>query len=68
MNKTEITNMVSGFAKANPETIERLNAAAREMLNPCQQELTAKELEAAQVAFCLGGVWVIINQVNINPK
>lgn len=42
MNKTEVTNMVSGFAKANPETIERLNAAAREMLNPCRQELTAQ--------------------------
>lgn len=65
-NKT--VALVEGFAKANPETIERLNAAAREMLNPCRQELTAKELEAAQVAFCLGGVWVIINQVNINPK
>lgn len=64
----ETVALVEGFAKANPETIERLNAAAREMLNPCRQELTAKELEAAQVAFCLGGVWVIINQVNINPK
>lgn len=51
--------LVEGFAKANPETIERLNAAAREMLNPCRQELTAKELEAAQVAFCLGSVWAI---------
>lgn len=65
MDKNEITEMVSGFAKANPETIKRLNAAACEMLNLCRQELTAKELEAAQVAFCLGGVWVIINQVNI---
>lgn len=66
--QNETVVLVEGFAKANPETIERLNAAAREMLNPCRQELTAKELEAAQVAFCLGGVWVIINQVNINPK
>lgn len=66
--KNKTVALVEGFAKANPETIERLNAAAREMLNPCRQELTAKELEAAQVAFCLGGVWVIINQVNINPK
>lgn len=66
--RNETVALVEGFAKANPETIERLNAAAREMLNPCRQELTAKELEAAQVAFCLGGVWVIINQVNINPK
>jgi hypothetical protein len=66
--QNETVALVEGFAKANPETIERLNAAAREMLNPCRQELTAKELEAAQVAFCLGGVWVIINQVNINPK
>lgn len=66
--QNETVTLVEGFAKANPETIERLNAAAREMLNPCRQELTAKELEAAQVAFCLGGVWVIINQVNINPK
>jgi hypothetical protein len=65
--QNETVALVEGFAKANPETIERLNAA-REMLNPCRQELTAKELEAAQVAFCLGGVWVIINQVNINPK
>ena len=64
--QNETVALVEGFAKANPETIERLNAAAREMLNPCRQELTAKELEAAQVAFCLGGVWVIINQVNIN--
>lgn len=59
--QNETVALVEGFAKANPETIERLNAAAREMLNPCRQELTAKELEAAQVAFCLGGVWVIIN-------
>lgn len=66
--QNETVALVEGFAKANPETIERLNAAAREMLHPCRQELTAKELEAAQVAFCLGGVWVIINQVNINPK
>lgn len=66
--QNETVALVEGFAKANPETIERLNAAACEMLNPCRQELTAKELEAAQVAFCLGGVWVIINQVNINPK
>lgn len=66
--QNETVALVEGFAKANPETIERLNAAAREMLNPCRQELTAKELEAAQVAFCLGGVWVIINQVNINLK
>lgn len=66
--QNETVALVEGFAKANPETIERLNVAAREMLNPCRQELTAKELEAAQVAFCLGGVWVIINQVNINPK
>jgi len=66
--QNETVALVEGFAKANPETIERLNAAAREMLNPCRQEFTAKELEAAQVAFCLGGVWVIINQVNINPK
>lgn len=66
--QNETVALVEGFAKANPETIERLNAAAREMLNPCRQELTAKKLEAAQVAFCLGGVWVIINQVNINPK
>ena len=66
--QNETVALVEGFAKANPETIERLNAAAREMLNPCRQELTAKELEAAQVAFCLGGVWVIVNQVNINPK
>lgn len=66
--QNETVALVEGFAKANPETIERLNAAAREMLNPCRQELTAKELEAAQVAFCLGGVWVIINQVNINTK
>lgn len=66
--QNETVALVEGFAKANPETIERLNAAAREMLNPCRQELPAKELEAAQVAFCLGGVWVIINQVNINPK
>lgn len=66
--QNETVALVEGFAKANPETIERLNAAAREMLNPCRQELTAKELEAAQVAFCLGGVWVIINQVNIIPK
>lgn len=66
--QNETVALVEGFTKANPETIERLNAAAREMLNPCRQELTAKELEAAQVAFCLGGVWVIINQVNINPK
>ena len=66
--QNETVALVEGFAKANPETIERLNAAAREMLNPCRQELTAKELEAAQVAFCLGGVRVIINQVNINPK
>lgn len=66
--QNETVALVEGFAKANPETIERLNAAARKMLNPCRQELTAKELEAAQVAFCLGGVWVIINQVNINPK
>lgn len=65
--QNETVALVEGFAKANPETIERLNAAAREMLNPCRQELTAKELEAAQVAFCLGGVWVIINQVNIKP-
>lgn len=64
MNKAEITDMVSGFAKANPETVARLRAAAIEMLDPCRQELTAKELEAAQVAFCLGGAWVIINQVN----
>lgn len=66
--QNETVALVEGFAKANPETIERLNAAAREMLNPCRQELTAKELEAVQVAFCLGGVWAIINQVNINPK
>lgn len=66
--QNETVALVEGFAKANPKTIERLNAAAREMLNPCRQELTAKELEAAQVAFCLGGAWVIINQVNINPK
>lgn len=65
MSENEITTMVSGFAKANPETLERLRAAAAEMLNPCRQELTAKELEAAKVAFCLGGAWVIINQVNI---
>lgn len=64
--QNETVALVEGFAKANPETIERLNAAGREMLNPCRQELTAKELEAAQVAFCLGGVWVIINQVNTN--
>lgn len=64
--QNETVALVEGFAKANPETIKRLNAAAREILNPCRQELTAKELEAAQVAFCLGGVWVIINQVNIN--
>lgn len=63
LNETE--TLVESFAKANPETIKRLNAAAR-MLNPCRQELTAKELEAAQVAFCLGSVWVIINQVNTN--
>lgn len=63
--QNETVALVEGFAKANPETIERLNAAAREMLNSCRQELTANELEAAQVAFCLGGVWVIINQVNI---
>lgn len=65
MNEKEITDMVSGFAKANPETLERLREAAFELLKPCHQELTAKELEAAQMAFCLGGVWVIINQVNI---
>lgn len=52
-NQKKTIEMVSGFAKANPETIERLNAAAREMLNPCRQELTAKELEAAQVALIL---------------
>lgn len=66
MNKEEITDMVSGFAKTNPEMVARLRAAAIEMLDPCRQELTAKELEAARVAFCLGGVWVIINNVNIN--
>lgn len=66
--QNETVALVEGFAKANPETIERLNAAAREILNPCRQELTAKELEAAQVAFCLGGVWVIINQVNIKTQ
>lgn len=66
--QNETVALVEGFAKANPETLERLRAAAVEMLNPCRQELTAKELEAAQVAFCLGGAWVIINQVNINPK
>lgn len=60
--QNETVALVEGFAKANPETIERLNAAAREMLNPCRQELTAKELEAAQVAFCLGGVWALTNQ------
>lgn len=64
MNKAEITDMVSGFAKANPETVARLRAAALEILKPCQKEMTAQELEAAQVAFCLGGAWVIINQVN----
>lgn len=68
MNESEITAIAEGFAKANPETIKRLNVAACEMLNPCRRELTAKELEAAKVAFCLGGVWVIINQVNINIK
>lgn len=67
-NQKKTTEIVNGFAKANPETIKRLKAAACEMLNQCRQELTAKELEAARVAFCLGGVWVIINQVNINPK
>lgn len=68
MSENEVANMVSGFAKANPEIVARLRAAAIEMLDHCRQELTAKELEAAQVAFCLGGVWAIINQVNINPK
>ena len=64
MNETEITAMVSGFAKAHPELVKRLKAAAIEILKPCQKEMTAQELEAAQVAFCLGGVWCIINQVN----
>lgn len=68
MNENEITTMVTAFAKANPEMVARLRTAAAELLNPCHQELNAKELEAAQVAFCLGGVWVIINRVNnINP-
>lgn len=63
--QNETVALVEGFAKANPETLERLREAAFELLKPCHQELTAKELEAAQMAFCLGGVWVIINQVNI---
>ncbi len=64
--QNETVALVESFAKANPETVKRLKAAACEMLNLCRQEMTAKELEAAQVAFCLGGVWVIINQVNAN--
>lgn len=64
MNETEITAMVSGFTKALPELVKRLKVAALEMFKPCQTEMTAKELEAVQVAFCLGGVWSIINQVN----
>lgn len=66
MEKTkEILTTVESFAKANPEMVARLRAAAIETLKPLRAEMTATELEAAQVAFCLGGVWVIINQVNI---
>lgn len=52
--------MVEGFAKANPETIERLHRDANRILNPHKDEMTAGELEAAKVAFCLGGVWSLI--------
>lgn len=62
MTKEEqkVFDMVEGFAKANPETIERLRKDANRILNPYKAEMTASELEAAKVAFCLGGVWGII--------
>lgn len=67
MTQEEIIAIVRGFAKANPQTVAQLRETAIEILKPCEAEMTASELEAAKVAFCLGGVWSLINiQSQIN--
>lgn len=68
MTKQEqkVIDLVNGFAKANPQTVARLRKAANEILKLYSGEMTANELEAAKVAFCLGGAWALMTQ-NFQP-
>lgn len=66
MTQEQIIEMVTGFAKANPEAIRTLRHTANALFNQHKEEMTASELEAAKVAFCLGGVWSLMNILTTN--